>query len=188
MVSGLFVAVGDEGAIQSTSDGITWNPLASNTTVNLNAVAYANGRYVAVGDGGTLLTSIDGGATWTSQTISGVGNLRAIAYGNHNFSTDSSEILINTFVAVGDNGTAVVSNNGGASWTVVNVPGAGDLRGVTYTTRFNAVDSDGNAFGSPFGLTWTGAVQTGQSGLNAIANNGYRLVTVGDSGGNASSL
>jgi photosystem II stability/assembly factor-like uncharacterized protein len=187
--SDLFVAVGDSGAIQATRDGLTWSALPSNTSTTLNAVTYANGRYVAVGDAGTVLTSTDGGATWVGQSFPGAGNLRAITYGNYNNSTDNGGVwLINTFVAVGDNGTAVISNDGGASWYLTNVPGAGDLRGITYTTRFTAVDDRGNAFSSATGLTWLGPIETGQSGLNAIANNGYRLVSVGTGGANASSL
>jgi hypothetical protein len=186
----LFLAVGDSGAIETTSDGITWSSvLAANSTVNLNGVVYANGRYVAVGDGGTLLISTDNGFTWVPQTLFGVGTLRAIAYGNNDNNLSSGGIRqINTFVAVGDNGAAVVSNDGGLTWNVVSVPGATDLRGVTYTTRFTAVDSSGNSFSSETGQTWTALVETGQPGLNALATNGFRLVAVGAAGANASSL
>jgi hypothetical protein len=37
--------------------GVTWTPRTSGTSNNLIGVAYGNGTFVAVGDGGTILTS-----------------------------------------------------------------------------------------------------------------------------------
>lgn len=182
-VGSSFVAVGDGGTIQSTSDGISWNALTSNTSVNLRGIAFGNSRYVAVGDGGTLAVSTDGGSTWSVQTIAGAGNLRAIAYGsNDNNSDNTGTILINTFVAVADNGTAVVSNDGGATWSVVAIAGAGELAGISYVSRFVAIDRSGNAFTSANGQTWSGAIAAGVTGLRSIANNGYGYFAVGDGG------
>jgi predicted small lipoprotein YifL len=178
-----FLAVGDGGTIRSTTDGANWNVLTSNTTANLRGVAFGASRYVAVGDGGVLVSSTDAGVTWTAQTIAGAGNLRAIAFGNNDNSIgNGGTLLINTFVAVADNGTAVVSNDGGATWTVRTVAGAGELVGIAYTSRFVAIDSAGNAFISANGQTWSNAIATGRSGLRAIVNNGYGFISVGDGG------
>lgn len=187
--SSVFVAVGDGGTILSGTDGITWNALTSNTTANLRSVAFTGTRYVAVGDGGVIVTSTDGGVTWTALTIAGAGNLRKVVYGNNNNSTDNGGTLtINTFVAVADNGTAVVSNDGGANWSVVAVPGAGDLVGLSYITRFVAIDRAGNAFTSANGQTWTGPIPTGSSGLRGLVQNGYGFIAVGDGGVTTSSF
>ncbi len=188
-VNSVFVAAGDAGTLQSTSDGITWNVLNSNTTTNLRGVAWGNSRYVVVGDGGTLVTSTDAGVTWTAQTLAGAGNLRAVVYGsNNNDIGNGGTLLINTFVAVGDNGNAVVSSDGGATWSVVAVPGAGDLTGIAYISRFVAVDSNGNAFSSADGKTWSAASTTGRSGLRSIVINGYGYIAVGDGGATATSF
>ena len=188
-VGSAFYAVGDGGAIRSTTDGSTWSTATSNTGANLRAIAYGNGRYVAAGDGGTLVTSTDGGLTWTAQAIAGAGNLRAIAYGSNNNNADNGgTILINTFVAVADNGTAVVSNDGGATWSVVAIAGAGELVGIAYISRFVAVDRSGNAFASANGQSWSSAVATGRSGLRAIATNGYGYSATGDGGVTSSSF
>jgi hypothetical protein len=185
---GTYIAVGSGGTIQSTSDGLTWAALASNTSNDLNAIAYGNGRYIAVGNGGTILTSLDGGVTWGAQSMAGVGSLRAIAYGNFNSNTDNGGVTaINSFVAVGDGGMAVVSNDGGLSWNVTGIPGASDLRGIAYTTRFTAVDSSGTAFSSANGTLWNSGVASGQPSFNAVATNGYRLVAVGADGINSAS-
>lgn len=58
-----FVAVGEEGTILTSPDGLTWTARTSGTTRWLTAVAYGYGHYVAVGDGTTVLTSRDG-ITW----------------------------------------------------------------------------------------------------------------------------
>ena len=178
-----FVAVGDGGTIRSTADAVTWNDLVSNTTANLNAIGFGTGRYVAVGDGGVLVDSINDGVTWTPKTIEGAGSLRAIAYGNSNNNVDNGGVFpINTFVAVGDGGKAVVSTDGGANWTVKTLDGAGDLIGIAYISRFVAIDRAGNAFTSTDGQTWSSAIATGASGLRAIVTNGYGYIAVGDGG------
>jgi photosystem II stability/assembly factor-like uncharacterized protein len=191
-VGAAFTAVGDGGAIRTTVDGITWTDRASNTTANLRGVAYGGGRYVAVGDGGVIVTSTDGGATWTAQTVNGAGNLHAVAYGNNynDLSNTSSPLVlaINTFVAVGDNGAVVVSNDGGATWSVQSVAGAGEFAAVSYITRFVAIDRNGNAFASFKGQEWSTPVATSGAGVRAMASNGYGYVAVGDGGVTVSSF
>jgi photosystem II stability/assembly factor-like uncharacterized protein len=57
-----FVAVGANGTLLTSPDGLTWtvqNPIA---TTSLNAVTYGH-QFVAVGDGSSIFTSIDG-LTW----------------------------------------------------------------------------------------------------------------------------
>ncbi len=57
-----FVAVGSNGTLLTSPDGVSWttqNPIPSNS---LNAVAYGH-QFIAVGDGGSIFTSIDG-LTW----------------------------------------------------------------------------------------------------------------------------
>ncbi|MEO6975473.1 MAG: hypothetical protein ABI144_06300, partial [Gallionella sp.] len=74
--TGTFAAVGQNGAIFTSPDGINWTPQTSPiTTTNLNAVAgyaaYQNNattpglRWVAVGDSGTAVYSTDG-INWTA--------------------------------------------------------------------------------------------------------------------------
>ena len=48
----LYVSVGDEGTILTSSDGTTWTSRTSGTTNILNGVAYGNNTIVTVGKGG----------------------------------------------------------------------------------------------------------------------------------------
>jgi PKD repeat protein len=57
---GLFVAVGWEGTIRTSSDGVVWTEQTSGTTSDLRGVRAVDYGFVAVGDDGVVLTSVDG--------------------------------------------------------------------------------------------------------------------------------
>jgi PKD domain/Peptidase M66 len=74
--NGVYVAVGDDGTIHRSTDGINWTQAVSGTTNHLSSVSYGGGKFVAVGHSGgsgdpTVLTSTNG-STWT-KTSSGSG-------------------------------------------------------------------------------------------------------------------
>jgi len=96
--NGIFVAVGPNGAINTSPDDITWTTRNSGTTSNLYSATYAAGYFVVVGDNGTILSSVDG-TTWTARDSGTTNLLRAVTYGNGHF------------VAVGIFGTVVVSSD-----------------------------------------------------------------------------
>lgn len=117
--NGKYVAVGHAGTLLTSTDGGgTWLPAVWTTpppTLDLKSVAYGgamttNGQlsgvntFVAIGSAGTLVTSVDGGATWTYQTtpITPL-NLNAVTFGHQ-------------FVAVGNNG-AVYTSTDGINWS-----------------------------------------------------------------------
>ena len=74
--------------------------------INLSSVACGNGVFVAVGDSGWILRSLDG-TTWTLKNPGTVNDLYSVTFGN------------NLFVAVGAGGTVLVSSDG-ATWTEKN--------------------------------------------------------------------
>lgn len=80
--------------------------------VSLNAVAFLSAtRVVAVGNGCTVLLSINGGTSWSDVSPAGpVDNLNDVAFNGANG------------VAVGDGGLILYSANSGDSWTEVSVP------------------------------------------------------------------
>jgi photosystem II stability/assembly factor-like uncharacterized protein len=115
--SGIWVAVGDAGAIYvSTDSGANWTiPGGSYATVtsNLRGIAANGTAFVAVGDSGTVVTSADG-SSWTSQTLSGSVNLYAV-------NASSAQ-----YVIVGAAGSAYVSTDG-STWTAQTTNLSGDL-------------------------------------------------------------
>lgn len=208
-VAGTFYAVGDAGTIISSSDAITWyrrpyttatNPTNA-TSQNLNGVTHG-GIFVAVGDNGTILTSGDGN-TWAPPTTTppaipaGI-NLRQV--------TSYVSIYGTIYVAVGDAGTIVTSKDGGATWITQPAPTGLPLIGITAETRavdtttapavdpwlgfvstaqFVAIDSAGNAYTSTNGYTWSAAIPTGATGLNALVSSGFGYVAAGNTGASA---
>jgi hypothetical protein len=82
------VAVGEDGAILTSPDGVSWTQQTSGTSNSLGGVTYGDGLFVAVGERGTILTSPDG-VNWTAQASPTSNDLYGVAYGN------------GTFVAVG---------------------------------------------------------------------------------------
>jgi photosystem II stability/assembly factor-like uncharacterized protein len=165
--SGLFTAVGDAGTILGTGDGVTWKQQGLGVTqANLRAVRCAGTACVAAGDGGTLLVTGNGGASWVQAITPGSNNWRVVAYGNANGNADYASVgtgayAINTWVVGDDQGNVAFSNNGGATWTPVNLPGAAAIVGIEYASRFLAVDALGNAYASEDGRYWTASTPTG---------------------------
>jgi hypothetical protein len=94
--SGGFVAVGSQGIIWQSADGTTWSQVTSPTTVDIEAVAYANSEYVAVG-AGTVLTSQDG-IHWHPRNANVGEYLYGVVGGG------------GRFVAVGTDGTVITSS------------------------------------------------------------------------------
>ena len=99
----------------------------------LRAIAFGNGRFVAVGDSGRRIVSTDG-ITWTNDMTGGIDLLSGIAYGN------------GRFVAVGGSGRRVISTDG-VNWTD-DVTGGWMLNGIAYGNGHFVAVGDGDAASS----------------------------------------
>jgi hypothetical protein len=77
--AGNFVAVGDDGLVFVSADGIAWHQVDVGTTEGLYRVAFGNGRFVATGTHGTILTSTNG-SNWQNRSIVYSGVLTSVAY------------------------------------------------------------------------------------------------------------
>ncbi len=174
-------------SLASPASAASFNPYTSWNWHNaltqgydLLAVTYGDNIFVAVGTGGSILTSPDG-RTWTSRSSGTTSDLRRAACGNGTFVAvgDAGIILTSldgetwtkqtvgdnilygvtygdgTFVAVGDAGIILTSRDG-ASWTSQGSGTARDLIGVTYGNGiFVTVGGNGIILTSPNGNTWT---------------------------------
>lgn len=165
---GKFVAVGDTGAIITSSDGNYWTPQVTGTSDNLWSVVYGGGKFVAVG-GKTTLTSTNG-QNWTKVQMTNINDLRSVAYGN------------GVYVAVGLNASIITSPDG-ANWTIKYIEGV-DLYGVWYNDGkfvavaqfgLSAISVDG---GDTFIVYPTGFLVN----LRGITYGGGLWITVGENG------
>jgi hypothetical protein len=167
----LRVAVGNSGAIFTSSDIISWASWVSRiseTTNPLWGVAYGKNTFVAVGQTGTILTSPKG-IVWTSRTSGISSNIWGVTYGN------------DTFVAVGDSGVILTSSDG-ISWTPQTSGTTNYLSGVTYGNNiFVAVGASGTIRTSPDGMTWTSRT-SGTNALYSVAYGNNTFVAAGAAG------
>jgi len=129
----------------------------------LSGLTYALGRFVAVGEQGTILTSTDG-QTWTARNSGSAENLNGVAGGAAGY------------LAVGSRGAMLASANG-VDWTARSYSpvGKGDLQVAAYGHQtFVAVSrnyplSTSTLFRSVDGVTWTPASNSIPNYVNSIA-------------------
>jgi len=100
---GQYLAVGAGGTVLTSPDGSSWTAQTTGTLQDLIAVSYgeltAGGYWIAVGVEGEILVSVDDGVSWTTRASGTANSLRAIDFGQNNF------------LAAGQEGTALSSNN-----------------------------------------------------------------------------
>ena len=173
--NGKFVAVGYDGKMAYSYDGINWTAVSDSKfgTSVINGVCYGNGKFVAAGNDGKIAYSSDG-INWTAVTNSGFDTktIRGVCYGN------------GKFVAVSSSSNIAYSSDG-ISWTQVPVSGLvlnSDISGICYGNgKFVAVSFGGKMAYSFDGATWT-LISDPKFGGNSIYGIGYgngKFVAVG---------
>lgn len=91
---GQYIAVGPNGLVLTSPDGVTWTKRTAVTPNVLRDVAYGNGKYVAVGDTGTMIESSDSGITWTALPALTTQLLNSIDFANNQFIVAGNYVLI----------------------------------------------------------------------------------------------
>lgn len=140
--NGVFARVGGFSCMVLLSpDGTHWACQNSGTSSSLYAIAFGNGRFVAVGNEGAVVTSADG-ASWKVVNAGTEERLRSIVFAK------------GMFVAAGYNGAIVTSRNG-LVWKVRNSGSDDRLHGVTFgNDRFVAISKNGQIISSANGKKW----------------------------------
>ena len=121
-----FLAVGNTGQMEiwkSTDGGVNWTGVygAGSLLAAFRGIATNGSNTVAVGTGGTIVTALNGGTTFTSQTSGITTNLNAVAYTG------------NGFIAVGDGGIILTSPDG-VTWTQKASGTTQNLLGISVAT------------------------------------------------------
>lgn len=144
-------------ASQDHRQPLTWNVQQPPAVEFLNAVAFGNGRFVAVGS--AVLFSADG-TTWTKDEVKLSGEIRDITYG------------AGQFVAVGSGGMIMTSADG-ATWTNQTSGTKLALSGVAYGNgKFVAVGSGMTILHAGFRTGWPGEILTSADGITWVKASG----------------
>ena len=154
------VAVGNNGEVVTSLDGLSWsnifnfsnpNPVGS---IDLNAVTWGGGRFVAVGRAGAVLVSSNG-LNWASASFASR-NLHGVAYGN------------GVYVAVARHGELAFSTNV-TNWRTLALDTTDDISDVAFGGgQFIAVGQDGLMFTSTNGLDWLRRITPSEHDLRAV--------------------
>jgi hypothetical protein len=153
--------------------GSTWIAGAPVAGAEFNAVATGGAApYVAVGQGGVIYTSADGGLAWTVRTSGTTKDLNGVA------------TLGSLVVAVGQGGTALYSSNAGETWTAGTTGTTVDLKSVALSTGglFAAVGAGGVIYSSPDGAAWTARTSGAAADLLGVAFVNSTFVATGAAG------
>lgn len=169
------VTVGDSGMILNSPNGLTsgWTAATSGVSVSLAGVTWenVNHQFLVVGAGGTVLSSPDANS-WSLQPTPDATDLEDVAW------------LGNSYIAVGKNGTILISDGTGSTWTKKTTPSTVTtvtLEGVaTNGSRIIVVGTNGSMLASTDGDTWS-EVDLGSenNGLNDVTWDGNRFIVVG---------
>jgi hypothetical protein len=143
-----------------------WYGRYTNSSIaSLNGITFGNGLFVAVGTGGTILTSTNG-ESWSSQSSGTSLRLARVSYGN------------GTFVIAGSSGCLLSSTNG-TNWTLRTCPGISlEYNGLAFGNNTFVAASANLAGVSSNGVNWT-AYNTGASFPQSVVfGNGLFLTEI----------
>jgi hypothetical protein len=179
--SGKFVALGTDGSILTSPDGLTWTSATAIPAggAGMNGIAFAFvsgvGTYVAVGTGGSIFTSADL-VTWTQAATTDTRNLFNVAF------------LNGGFVATGAGGALLTSTNG-STWNVQNSNTSSALRGAAFrstpTVLYVVAGDAGTIVTSTDGTNWAVSTLQNVPNLRSVTSGGAlgtRFLAVGQGG------
>lgn len=126
---GQFVAVGSKGAMLRSENAVVWDVISKEPRVEIHSIAWARGRFIAVGGSPTYLggplgdaaiLSSTNGREWQAALTNLTEQLTGVAYGK------------GVWVVTGDNGQIFTSRDG-LNWRNRNLPPTShDLQQVVY--------------------------------------------------------
>jgi len=177
------IAVGANGLIARTTDGVTWTEPASGVTTELHMAAYGGGVWMIVGASSTILKSTDDGVTWTKLTVS-TDILTNVPMVQASIVYDAGRFLVIT-----NNRMCIYTTDNGATWTRIN---ASSMHTNYFKRRARRWDADGkiyqNGGASGAGYTvfnWNG---TGYVAVNENAVSGSTYIVQSAIAGSATTL
>jgi len=125
---------------------------------------------------GVVLSTTDGGHTWSAQSSGATVDLNSVRFGNLGFG-----------VAAGDAGTVLVTSDGGTHWTTAHPSTKSVLRGVAVAGSTAIVVGDGATLlrSTDAGDSWSTASIPGAADLHGVTTDSAGHITLAvDASGN----
>ena len=177
--AGRFVAVGADGQVTTTIDGVHWTTTWVHSKFHFTAIAYGNGRFIAVDNTmGDDIISLNG-LSWSFYRIFAPSQRwDALSFGDGNFVAfdNARRDIVATTVL-------------GYTWTTHVTARSQDVNASTYgCDRFVAVGhspvASGAFFTSPTGTAWTSAAMLSDATApwTSVAYGAFRFVAVDRAG------
>ncbi len=164
-----YTAVGTEGRIVTSTDGVIWALQKSGTNETLHKTVWNGSKHVAIGTNGVILTSSDG-ETWNKQDVPTDQDLNDITWNG------------SQFVVVGSQGTILTSSDG-ETWNEQLVPTAQGLQQVIWDgDKYVSIGKEGGVLTSSDGEEWTMQNSGTEQKLQQVIWNGDQFVAVGAAG------
>jgi len=188
---GLFVAVGDSGAIRTSTDGTSWTSRTSNTGQGLKSISFTGSLFIAVGDqdgggNGAVVVSSTDGITWTKETAFFANGLTASTAGSGYFVAGGASGTILAAPYQDTTSPAITSEPSPASQTVsaganVSYTVAGTGTGVAYQWFKDGTPlTDGNGISGVTSATLT------LTGVDVLDTGIYQVAIYNNSGSDLS--
>jgi len=162
-----YIATGVNFALVASNDGITWTPLTAGVA-HTYCSTWGNGLFVAIGNTGTIVTSVDA-KVWLTRINPVLGTFFDMIWNG------------SIFVAVGANGTIITSLDG-ITWTAQKSGVLNSIASVSWDgIQFVAVS--GSFFlTSTDGINWTAQDSGSNQAFLGVDNTGVNTIAVGQLG------
>ncbi|MFE6796528.1 cadherin-like beta sandwich domain-containing protein [Paenibacillus chitinolyticus] len=146
----------------------TWDTVPNNAGTDLNQVAYGNGKWVAVGNLGTIMTSSDG-LSWSKTTIA-LSSAVGVTYAG------------SQWIVTGAGGKIATSPDA-VTWTVRTTGASANLSAAAYNgTVWVIAGYSGVILSSPDGIVWTPRTSGTTAPFYSVTYGGGLFAAVGSSG------
>lgn len=116
-----YAAVGYNGIIRTSSDSVKWTNVLAYTKSKLNHVLWNAGKFIAIGDKGTVLESVDG-QVWKTYSLGDLelkkviwDGKKYVIFGDNGYIFISKENDVSQDTAVENTSQGIVSNQAGSS-------------------------------------------------------------------------
>lgn len=118
----IWVAVGESGTIQTSTDGLVWTARVSGTTANLNGITWSGTEFTVVGDNNTVITSTNG-VTWSgTPTFSVLPSTYAVQGADFPYGYAPEELVAGN---VRDSVAITVTTRPGTNWDATEYANVG---------------------------------------------------------------